>query len=374
MKAPVTLLDVANAAKVSKSTAANVFNRPERVRPELLVRVQEAAARLGYLGPNPRGRLLSLGKVNAIGIVSGSPGLSWIFTDLYMREFLAGIADVCEKRGVGMSLIDSTAARSGTWNVESALVDGFILGTMDQVDFFKPILSRQLPFVVMDIVAAPDINSVSIDDRGAARNLTRHLLGLGHRRLAIASIMRDRLPPALHRPGADRTLVSTHPTDNARLAGVGDALAEAGLSLDDMPIVEGCRTDEELKQYGDASALLFDNMGDATAIVAMSGKLALTALDEAHRRKIGVPGQLSIAGFDDPPEAALADPPITMIAIPGRQLARAAAELLFAGGPPQQIVLPVEMIVRASTAPPPATAAPPAAASRHRRPRSTDRD
>lgn len=353
MRAPVTLQDVATAASVSKSTAANVFNRPERVRPELRTRVEAAAATLGYVGPDPRGRLLSLGKVNAIGIVSGAPGLSWIFSDLYMREFLGGIAEVCEQRGVGMSLIDGATARNGTWNVESAIVDGFILGTMDQVESMQPVLRRRLPFVVMDIVGAPEINSVSVDDRGAARDLARHLLGVGHRRLAIASIMRDRLPPALHAPGKNRRFVSNHPTDIARLAGVSDALAEVGLSLDDMPVVEGCRTDEELKQFGDASSLLFDNMGDATAIVAMSGKLALTSLAEAHRRKISVPGRLSIGGFDDPPEAILADPPLTMIAIPSRQLARTAAELLFAGGPPQQIVLPTTLRVRGSTAPPP---------------------
>ncbi len=124
MRSPVTLLDVATAANVSKSTAANVFNRPERVRPELRARVEAAAAKLGYTGPDPRGRLLSSGKVHAIGIVSGSPGLSWIFSDLYMLalrpdpirvevgEPFALIMNVCTKGGEPAELVGVDATLS----------------------------------------------------------------------------------------------------------------------------------------------------------------------------------------------------------------------------------------------------------------------
>ena len=100
----VTLLDVAKAVAVSKSTVANAFNRPERVRPELLARIEAAARELGYAGPDPKGRMLSSGKVNAIGVVPfGRFGVAAFFKHPYQREFLAGVAQACEdSTGAGM--------------------------------------------------------------------------------------------------------------------------------------------------------------------------------------------------------------------------------------------------------------------------------
>jgi len=69
MAKAVKLADVARAAGVSQGTASNVFSRPEVVRPEVRLRVEASAKRLGYSGPDPKGRLLRGGKVNAIGVV-----------------------------------------------------------------------------------------------------------------------------------------------------------------------------------------------------------------------------------------------------------------------------------------------------------------
>ena len=78
MQRVVTLLDVAERANVSKTTVSNVFSHPERVRPELRAHIEEVAGRLGYQGPDPKGRLLSSGKVNAIGVVSfWAKAFSW---------------------------------------------------------------------------------------------------------------------------------------------------------------------------------------------------------------------------------------------------------------------------------------------------------
>ena len=352
MKAPITLLEVAAAAGVSKSTVANVFSRPERVRPELRSRIEAVARELGYAGPDPKGRMLSSGKVNAIGLVAPGQGFSWVFADSFMQVFMAALAHACEDRGIGLTLLDGHGDR-GLENIRRAVVDGLVLFTMEQALAIEPGLRRKLPIVVMDAVDAPDVSSVAIDNRAAGRDLARHLLQLGHRRFVVCTLTRDAIGPILHPASQEaRPLVSSHPGDVERLAGVGDALAEAGLSLATMPIVEAWGTEWETRNFQSAGAMILDAAGDATAIIALGGTIALATLAEARRRGIDVPGALSIASFDDPPEAALTDPPLTALALPVAETARAAARLLFVDGPKDHIVLPVTLAVRGSTAPP----------------------
>ena len=198
MKKAVTLSDVAKAAKVSKTTVSNVFSRPERVRPALRERVEAAARELGYAGPDPKGRMLSSGKVNAIGVVPvGNFGITLFFTHEYNNAFLAGVAQTCEERGVGLSLV---SGRQNEWGINDALVDGFIFESVEQIDLIEPARRRRLPVVVTG-VAGPDISSVTMENRKGAREATRHLLELGHRRFVIASrpvsVSAARLPPTV---------------------------------------------------------------------------------------------------------------------------------------------------------------------------------
>lgn len=352
MKSPVTLLDVAEAAQVSKSTVANVFNHPERVRPEMRARIEQVARQLGFAGPDPRGRLLSSGKANVIGVVPSGEGITWVFDNPYMRRFLAGVAEECQANRTAIQLIDGYG-EAGAETIRRTIVDGLILHTADQVRAVDPLLRAKMPIVVMDRIADTDVSAVSIDDRGGAYALARHLLELGHRRFMVTTLGRSYVAPILHRAtGGPRQLISTYEIDEQRLAGIGDALAEAGLSLDDMPIVEACGSEEETRLYGAAADLVLDQLNGATAVIVLGGELAIGVVAEARRRGIDVPTELSIAGFDDPPEAALTDPPLTVIAAPVAETARLAARMLFSGGPPRHVELPVELKVRGSTAAP----------------------
>lgn len=352
MKSPVTLLDVAAAANVSKSTVANVFNHPERVRPEVRTRIEEVARELGFAGPDPRGRLLSVGKSNVIGVVPSGEGITWVFDNPYMRQFLRTVAEECQSRRAAIQLIDGYGA-AGAETIRRTIVDGLILHTADQVRAVDPALRRKMPIVVMDRTDDPDVSSVSIDDRGGARALARHLVELGHRRFLVTTLGRSYVAPILHAPiGGPRRLVSTYDIDDERLAGIGEALSEAGLSLDDMPIVEACGSDEETRLFGSAATLVLDQLNGATAVIALGGEIAVGVAAEAKRRGLEVPGDLSIVGFDDPPEAARTDPPLTVIAAPVAETARIATRLLFSGSPPQHLSLPVELVVRKSSGPP----------------------
>jgi DNA-binding LacI/PurR family transcriptional regulator len=131
------------------------------------------------------------------------------------------------------------------------------------------------------------------------------------------------------------------------MRGYADALAEIGISIDDVPVVQAQPWDR------DAAALLLDKAPDATAVLSMMDMQAIAVMKEARRRGREVPRDLSVIGYNDIAEAATADPPLTTVA--GMQVAkgRAAARLLFAGGPPRQELLPADLVLRASTGPAP---------------------
>ena len=101
MSKAIRLADVAREAGVSHGTASNVFSRPDIVRDEVRKRVHEAAAKLGYAGPDPRGRLLRAGKVNAIGVATAEP-LSYFFDDPFAKVVMSGISQVCDATGAGI--------------------------------------------------------------------------------------------------------------------------------------------------------------------------------------------------------------------------------------------------------------------------------
>ena len=357
MRTTTKLKDVAKAAGVSQGTASNAFNRPELVRPEVRERVEQAALALDYSGPDPKGRLLRAGKVNAIGVVMpGAYPISLAFRHPYMRDFLAGVSDVCEEQGAGLALVSGIDDRKA-WGIRNALVDGFILSSIEEVELIEPAIRRRLPFVVMDVDGGPEISSVRIDDRDAARQAAQHLVDLGHRRFAILSVLRQSgRAPIFHGPAeTSHQLVAGYPNDRDRLSGIADVLAGVGISIDDVPIVEtfgGAADEASFGGAAEGASMLLDNAPEATAVLAMGDTQELAILAEARRRGIVVPRDLSVAGFDDPPQAALSDPPLTTIAQPTVEKGRVAARLLFEGGPPQHIVLPVKLVVRGSTAPP----------------------
>ena len=342
-----TLDDVGRAAGVSRGTVSNVFNRPELVRPELRERVEAAARALGYGGPDPKGRLLKEGKFNAIGFMPpGAYAMAEMVRSPYGRELLLGAALACDAAGATLSLVNGTDDTRMA-SIRGALVDGFILGHAVDIDLVTSAKRRRLPFVILESDAGPDVNSIKIDGRSGALAVIRHLTALGHRKFAILSIRRAAGPAIVHMPGeTNRALTTGFALDHERLDGFSEALTEAGLSLQDMPIIETTPGDPK------AGATVFDNCTEATAIVTMSDWQAITVLDEAIRRGIDVPGHVSVTGFDGTAESARTTPPLTTVAQDIVGKGRLAAEMVLANGPPRQVVLPVELVVRGSTAAP----------------------
>jgi len=346
MKRPVRLADVAKAARVSQGTASNVFNRPEIVRAEVRERVMKWAENLGYAGPDPKGRLLRAGRVNAIGMLASSD-MAKFFNDPFKRLLMAGIAEVCDEHGAGIALVSSASQANAPWTVETALVDGFIVHCVEDGDrLIALVRKRNLPFVTIDLVAEPGTSSVLVDDQRGAGMAARHLLALGHRKIALLCL--DTLGDGHVGPiDAQRLRSARSKVVRDRVAGYAAALAARGIDLERLPMVEA-PSDRQLA-VGHAAELL-DRAPETTAIIAMSDVLGLAAIEAAQKRGWRVPEDLSVIGFDDVPDAALGTPPLTTIAQPILEKGRRAAELIFEEGPPQHELLPVKLVERASTA------------------------
>jgi DNA-binding LacI/PurR family transcriptional regulator len=351
----VKLLDVARAAGVSRSTASNVFAHPERVREELREQVLAAANALGYGGPSPAGRLLRLGKVNAIGVTPpGAYGTNVAFSNPYLREFLCGVSTECDLRGASLTIV-SGIGPDKTAGIKNSLVDGFILHQIEDAALIET-RRRRLPFVLIDSQGDAETSFVRIDDRGGGFLAAKHLTDLGHRRFAIISVLRhdlgdlaaSRVAPIFHGASeASHKLRRGFPSDDDRLAGYADALAEVGLSIDEVPIVE-CAADS-ISNAAWGARLLLEQAPEVTAVLAMTDVQALAMLEEARRRNVSVPEDLSVVGFDDIAEASMSGNALTTVVHPVAEKGRTAARILFEERRVRQVTLPVSLAVRSTT-------------------------
>jgi DNA-binding LacI/PurR family transcriptional regulator len=341
----VTLATVAAAVGVSRMTVSNAYNRPDQLSPELRERVMAAAERLGYSGPNPVARTLSRGKTGSVGLVVDYP-LTIAFTDPGTVQFLHGVAAGCEEDGLGLSLVPRVED-GGARLIQNALVDGFVLYCVHPGDpRMDAVLARKLPFVRVDFDPEPGMVDVNIDDTAGARAIAEHLTALGHRRIGIAL-------PHDHRgdSGPEARAIAWHHVTKSRLDGWRAGLEAAGIDWNTVPVATGPDKMHEAGRV--AGGRLLDRADRPTAIIALSDVLAIGILDAAAERGISVPGELSVVGFDDVPEAAAANPPLTTIRQPHQRKGSEAVRLLLEGPEAESVLLPIELVVRASTAPAP---------------------
>ncbi len=359
---PRTLRDVAAELGISAKTVSNAFSRPDQLSPQLREQVLATARRLGYPGPNPLAAGLRRGRVGAIGVAYDN-GLSYAFDDPVAVALLAGVSAVAEPAGAGLLLIPgSTDGRRRLAAVSGAVVDGLlVVSTGDDDPLLAAAVARGLPLAVVDqprpdrlaALGAPGTPWVGVDDRAAAAAVAGHLLDLGHRRLAVVSfgMHRDPIRPGL----ADERVqaAATYAVTRDRLAGYRDAVEAAGLDWWAVPVWHGGDSTPAVGAAGAEAVLAADPR--PTALLCLSDRLAEGALAVAAGRGLRVPGDLSVAGFDDAaPAAGLG---LTTVAQPTRDKGAAAARGLLdriAGRPaPPARVLPAELAVRTTPGPAP---------------------
>jgi DNA-binding LacI/PurR family transcriptional regulator len=342
-----TLRHVAEEAGVSLGTASNAFNRPDLISEGLRDRVLEAAARLGYGGPDPAARRLRTGRTGALGLIF-TDRLPYAFDDEAAVLFLRGVAGALENSGAGLLLIPTSPTREeGSRVVRGAAVDGFIVFSTPTGDpRLEAALARGLPTITVDEPLDVPTPFIGPDDRGGAEAAARHLVELGHERVAIVAFPEHALD--------DPTLPFDVPRERAAgyRAGLGDAWDPALV----------------LTAYSnrpDTGRRLFAQLRDIdpppTAVLAMSDALAAGVVRAAVDAGVRVPGDLSVVGFDGVPLGALTDPPLTTVVQPTEHKGELAAQALLEMLEPEpdhadtvtrRTILPTELLVRGSTAPP----------------------
>lgn len=342
---PITLLDVAGAAGVSRTTVSNAFNRPDQLSAELRAKILQVAEKLGYAGPNPAARVLRTGRSNTIGIVFSDP-LSYLFADPVAIALMQGVAAACEASRTGVLILPADAPEAVAARVREAVVDGFLVYCHEEGSpAIEALAARGLPAVGVDLDRFALGPVVTIDDRGGALAACRHLIGLGHRRLAVMALAGEREVVQ-----EERRLARFKPVRD-RLAGYREAMSTAGLDPQSLCVVEEPQNDPAAAEA--VAMQLLKRRPRPTAILAMSDVLAVGVLRAAQQLGIAVPSELSLVGFDDIPLAEDLSPALTTVRQPLVEKGRLAAAVLLGRADPPASPLPTELVVRGSTAPPP---------------------
>lgn len=351
VRRPATLASLAAELGVSRTTVSNAYNRPDQLSAPLRARVLEAARRLGYPGPDPVARSLRTRKAGAVGLLL-TEALSYAFRDPAATGFLEGLALACEQAGQGLLLIPVSPEHADVAAVHQAGVDGFVVYSVrDDDPHFKAVLERPVPTVVCDQPTGVEgVDRVGVDDRAGMLGLTRHLTGLGHRRVGVLCM---RLAAGRNDGPAssDRQAAATYPVQRTRLAGIRDGLAEVGVDWADVPVYE--RFEHSIDSGQAAAAALLAAHPEVTAVACTSDVLALGALRHAADQGIPVPDHLTVTGFDGVPEAERNE--LTTVVQPLLEKGRIAGELLLERGDrnrPRRITLPTEIVIRATSAEP----------------------
>lgn len=325
----VTLDMVAAAAGVSAATVSRILNGTAIVSDDKRAAVDEAIARLGFV-PNPVARGLAGGRTLSVGVVTQA------IDSPFYGGALRGIEDTLAAAGYSPLFV------SGQWSathearcidtLRSRRVDGIIVLTGRLSDAALAATARELPVVVTGrTLKAPGLVALDFDDFEGARLATHHLLSLGHRRIAfIAGDLK-------------------HPDAKERLRGYRSALEAAGLPYEPALVMPG--------NFTEASGLtaverLIDSREPFTAIFAANDQMAFGAALALHRRRLRVPDDVSLVGFDDLASSVYSVPPLTTVHHPVYELGQLAAQamlrLLAGETPTLEMPLP-RLMVRESS-------------------------
>lgn len=338
MRRPVTLRDVALAAQVHPSTASRALNVATRslVNRRTAERVLHAARSLGY-EPNALAQGLKGNHTFSIGMLV--PDL----TNPLFPPIVRGMEDRCGRDGYTVLVANTDNDRDKERSILGVMarrrVDGLILATAHrEYPVLAELLRSDHPVVLVNRTAdEPPLRSVSGDDHEGIGQAVRHLVELGHRRIA-------------HLAGPRQVS-----TGLVRQQSFVTWMEDCGLEVDPQLIVH-C---DWFTQEAGARAFerLLARRVEVTAIVAANDLVALGCYQVAAAHELRIPGDLSIVGYNDIRFADAFDPPLTTIRIPHYEIGVRAAELMLEAiqrpdGPKVGVRLPPELVVRRSTAAP----------------------
>jgi LacI family transcriptional regulator, galactose operon repressor len=334
----MTLRDVAARAGVHPATASRALNPQTRalVNDETAARISRAAAELGYR-PNPIARSLKTSRSGSIGTVI--PDLN----NPLFPPIVRGIEDVLSQAGYSALIVntDNAADREAAQvaSLRSRQVEGFIFATARlRHPLLEQLVTEAVTMVLVNRkVESAAIPNVSCDDASGVAAAVRHLVELGHRRIA-------------HLAGPQSTS-----TGVIRLRAYRQTIADTGAAADDA-LIEVC--DYWTEEEGAAAVRrLLDASAGFTAILAGNDLLALGAYDALEERGLVCPDDVSVVGFNDIRFMDKLRPPLTSVRIPHYEIGAEAARVLLerlanTTIPVKSVLLPPSLVVRQSTCPP----------------------
>jgi LacI family transcriptional regulator len=326
----VTIKQVAREAGVSIATVSRVLTGNGPVLASTRARILEVAQRLRYV-PHVGARSLATQRTQAIGVLL--PDIHGEF----FSELIRGLDRTAAAREYHLLVSGSHGGRE---SLEALLrtmrgrVDGMIVMTPElDGSALREAVPDGVPTVTLSSPAAPGVDSIEVDDHGGAEAMVRHLASLGHRRIAF-----------LTGPPGNRDALE-------RLRGYRDAVRALGLPRTAALVLSGDFDEESGRRAAD-DLLALDPPPDA--VFAANDAMALGLLSGLTERKVSVPGDLALAGFDDVPLARFLCPALTTVRVPMQQMATLAIERLFERIDGKMVrtrrhrTLPTEVIVRAS--------------------------
>jgi DNA-binding LacI/PurR family transcriptional regulator len=333
----VTIKDVAKKAGVAHTTVSRALRGSSLISPATTERVRQVAAEMGYQ-PSAAARSLKTNRSQALGVIIRN------VDDPFFSEILQGIEETAQASGYSLFMAASQRDPAREQVIVRAMVerrvDGVIIcSTTVSAEHSRQLARFGVPIVVVNNQAAEEYRySIYHDDVDGARQLTRHLIELGHRKIAY-----------LGNASAGRSTLD-------RLAGFRQELEAAGIALSAEYIHQVPGGGPEA---GRAGLEHFLRLGSRpTALACYNDMMAFGVLQGLQKAGIQVPAQMSVTGFDNIVFSAYTNPPLTTFDQPKRTIGAQAAQLvlgLLANGDtssPKIHTLKGSLLVRASTARP----------------------
>jgi DNA-binding LacI/PurR family transcriptional regulator len=329
-----SIKEIARLARVSHSTVSRALHGSGQVSAETAARIRKIAEETGYRA-SAAARSLVMGRSYTIGVVVTN------IADPFVAGVVSGIEDTAERHGYSVFLANCHAEPQREVRVvrsfEERRVDGIIVTSSRVGALYVPVMERmRVPVVLLNNQHSSEFaHSVLIENVGASLEATRHLIGLGHVRIAYLG---DRFG---------------RQSDTERNAGYRRALQEAGIQFTADLVVDGNGKPDGGEE---AMARLLTLPDRPTAVFCYNDMTALGAMRQIRVSGLKVPDDISVVGFDDLYISQYLEPPLTTVRQPMRQMGRMAMETLLHifDGPHSTHNLRVEgqLVVRQSTAPP----------------------
>jgi LacI family transcriptional regulator len=333
-----TITDVAKMCGVTPATVSRVLNGKKKFSTSEAVRerILETARKLGYV-PDLAARNLNRRDTRIIGLFA-SPQTH--VAEGINESLLEGLAEVLHAGGYDV-FFELGSAKGDQRALPFWRFDGAILMQAPRPETVTELDRRRVPYVCVNERVGDPAAHVLADDVMGMRHAVEHLLQLGHRRLAYAN--------------ARATYMSHYSVTERYETLLETVCGGAGVTL-----VEGHDT-----PFASATDFLKDVIvrGGATAVITYDHHIAVTLVGASHALGLRIPKDFSLICFNDVFPVALLPPPLTAVAVSGREMGRVGADLLLNSllGPQarqhagKEIRIAEDLIVRASTAPPPAS-------------------